>query len=102
MIIIPSGPAKPPNWVYGRKPETIYGHTDSYDSYDTRDSGGGGSDGGCNAPPGKGCNKSDVGGNNGDIGWGVSLGRRGQMETFIRIDSDGTRHITHVTWVIGH
>lgn len=84
--------------------ETIYGHLDSYDSYDydsgEPDDGGGG--GVCNAPPGKGCNKSDIGRNNGDIGWGISLGRRGQTETFIRIDSDGTQHITYVTWAIGH
>ena len=73
--------------------ESIYGHLDSYDSYS------GGGDGGCNAPPGKGCNKS---GANGDVGWGVSLGRRGNAETFIRIDPDGTAHITHVTWAIGH
>ncbi len=78
---------------------TIYRHTDSYDSYDTGDSGGGG--GVCNAPPGKGCNKSGTVGNNRDIGWGMSLGRRGQLETFIRIDADGTRHITRVTWVTG-
>jgi len=83
----------------------IYAHTDSYDSYDnggSTGSDGGGGDGGCKAPPGKGCNKSGVGNNNGDIGWGMSLGRRGQLETFIRIDPDGTRHITHVTWAIGH
>ncbi len=36
----------------------IYGHLDSYSSYDT-DSGGDG--GGCNAPPGKGCNKNKAG-----------------------------------------
>ncbi len=84
----------------------IYAHTDSYDSYSSGDGDAGGGDpesgGSCNAPPGKGCNKSGVGGNNGDIGWGMSLGRRGQLETFIRIDPDGTRHITHVTWAIGH
>jgi len=78
----------------------IYGHTDAYDSYDSgSDSGGGG---GCNAPPGKGCNKGEVPGANGDVGWGISLGRRGQHETFIRIDPDGTRHITHVTWALGY
>ena len=81
---------------------TIYGHTDSYDSY----SGGGGESGGgggtCNAPPGKGCNKARPTGNNGDIGWGASLSRRGNAETFIRIDPDGTMHITHVTWAIGY
>ncbi len=86
--------------------DTIYGHTDEYDSYASGGGGGGGSNdpdgGGCNAPPGKGCNKSDVGNSNGDIGWGMSLGRRGQLETFIRIDRDGTRHITHVIWAIGY
>ncbi|HEX9708046.1 MAG TPA: hypothetical protein VGA24_10450 [Steroidobacteraceae bacterium] len=77
---------------------TIYTHTDSYNSY-AGAGGGGGGGGGCNAPPGKGCNKS---GANGDVGWGASLGRRGNAETFIRIDPDGTVHLTHVTWAIGH
>jgi hypothetical protein len=83
--------------------EDIYGHEDSYDSYDFigGDSGGGGG-GGCNAPAGKGCNKGAINGHNGDIGWGVSLGRHGQHETFIRTDPDGARHITHVTWAIGY
>ena len=82
---------------------SIYGHTDSYDSYAGAGGGGGGGggDGGCNAPPGKGCNKGETPGHNGDIGWGMSLGRRGQQEVFIRTDPDGTRHITHVTWAIG-
>ncbi|RZV36626.1 MAG: hypothetical protein EX272_07795 [Chromatiales bacterium] len=79
--------------------ETIYGHTDSYDSYTGGgDSGGGGS---CNAPPGKGCNKAGIGSDNANNGWGISLGRRGQQETFMRIDPDGTRHLVHVTWAIG-
>lgn len=76
----------------------IYGHTDSYNSYAGGGAGGGG-DGGCNAPPGKGCNKSGL---PGAVGWGASLGRRGNAETFIRIDPDGTMHLTHVTWAIGH
>lgn len=80
--------------------DTIYGHADSYDSYDDGGSTGGG--GGCNSPPGKGCNKGATPGHNRDIGWGMSLGRRGQSETFMRIDPDGTRHIVHVTWAIGH
>lgn len=79
--------------------DTIYGHTDSYDSYGGGDGGGGGT---CNAPPGKGCNKGSLPDNNRDIGWGASLGRRGNAETFVRIDHDGTMHITHVTWAIGH
>lgn len=80
----------------------IYGHTDDYNSYaggDGGGGGGGGGDGGCNAPPGKGCNKA---GANGEIGWGASLGRRGNAETFIRIDPDGTMHLTHVTWAVGY
>jgi len=77
--------------------ELMYGHLDSYDSYS--DGGDSGGNNGCNAPPGKGCNKA---GANNDVGWGMSLGRRGNAETFIRIDKDGTRHLTHVTWAIGH
>ena len=80
----------------------IYAHLDSYDSYDIGSSGTSGGDGGvCNAPPGKGCNKARPQ-NQEDIGWGMSLGRRGQQETFMRIDPDGTRHLTFVTWVEGH
>lgn len=83
--------------------ELIYGHTDSENTYAGGDGGGNGGGGTCNSPPGKGCNKGRINGQvNGDIGWGVSLGRRGQQETFIRTDPDGTRHITHVTWAIGY
>ena len=77
--------------------ETIYGHPDSYDSYGTGRGGGGG---GCNAPPGQGCNKLDVGDGNSRREWGLSLGRRGAHESFIRIDPDGTRHVTFVTWAV--
>lgn len=82
--------------------EGIYDHLDSYDSYNS--GGGGGDDGGsgCKSPPGVGCNKGEAPGHNGDTGWGISLGRRGQTETFMRIDPDGTRHITHVTWALGY
>ena len=83
--------------------DEIYNHTDSYDSYDDGSSSGGGGSNGCNAPPGKGCNKKGASpGHNGNIGWGISLGRHGQSETFMRIDPDGTRHIVHVTWAIDH
>jgi hypothetical protein len=81
---------------------TIYGHLDSYDSYGSGSSGGGDDGDGCNAPPGKGCNKSGIGWENSNTGWGMSLGRRGQSEAFIRIDPQGIRHLTHVTWAIGH
>jgi hypothetical protein len=81
----------------------IYDHLDSSNSYDNGDSGGGGDGGGggCNAPQGRGCNAGEINGHNGDIGWGVSLGRRGQHEAYVRTDPDGMRHITHVTWAIG-
>lgn len=57
-----------PPWEYPNQHdydelESIYGHEDNSGD----DSDGGGSGGGCNAPRGKGCNKSDVG-NNGEIG----------------------------------
>jgi predicted Zn-dependent protease len=81
--------------------ETIYGHLDSYNSYSTG-SGGGGGGGGCGARPGQGCNKLDIGDGNSRREWGLSLGRRGAQESFIRIDPDGTRHITFVTWVAGN
>ena len=80
--------------------ETIYGHVDSYNSYSGSTDGGGG--GGCNSPAGKGCNKAGAGPGNSEQGWGASLGRRGGKEAFIRIDPDGTRHLTFVTWVDGH
>ena len=76
--------------------DTIYAHLDSYNSYAT--DGGGGGDTGCNAPPGKGCNKD----NNQKATWGNSLGRKGQVETFIRTYPDGTADVTTVTWAGGH
>ena len=84
--------------------DSIYGHTDAYDSYAGGSGGSSGGDGGggCNSPPGRGCNKSGIGQSNGEIGWGISLGRRGNHETFVRIDPDGTRHLTHVRWVDEH
>lgn len=74
---------------------TIYGHVDSYDSYSAT---GGGT---CK---GRKCAGAAVGVDDGNSrhGWGISLGRRGAQETFLRIDPDGTRHLTHVTWAIGH
>ena len=87
--------------------ELIYDHTDSYDSYDTGSTGSGGDGddgGGCNAPPGKGCNKGQDAnsGSAGDVGWGMSVGRRGQTEKFVRTQPDGTQVITFVTWAIGY
>jgi hypothetical protein len=94
--------------------EIMYGHLDSYDTYaggapdsgggDSGSGGGGGGGGkGCKAPAGKGCNKGSTGTvPPGDVGWGISLGRRGQQEVFLRIAPDGTRTVTHVTWAEGH
>jgi hypothetical protein len=81
--------------------EAIYAHLDTFNSYITESGGGGGGGGTCNAPPGKGCNKVGVpqGENRGE--WGISLGRRGAQERFLRIDPDGTRHLTFVTWAQG-
>ena len=76
---------------------TIYNHQDSYNSYNSGGDSAGTSS--CNAPPGKDCNKA---GANNDVGWGKSVGRRGNAEIFIRIDKDGIRHLTHVTWAIGY
>jgi hypothetical protein len=81
--------------------ETIYSDLDAYNSYAGGDDGGE-SGGTCNAPPGKGCNNAGIGQGNPDQGWGMSLGRRGAKEKFLRIDPDGTRHITFVTWAEGH
>ena len=79
--------------------EAIYAHPDSYNSYSGGTSDGGG---GCNAPAGKGCNKAGIGHGNSRADWGMSLGRRGGKEKFLRIDPDGTRHLTFVTWVEGY
>jgi hypothetical protein len=79
----------------------IYQHLDSYNSY-SDGSGGGGDGGGCNAPPGKGCNKGGVPQDPPGNAWGISLGRKGQQEKFLRIDAEGSRHLTFVTWAEGH
>jgi hypothetical protein len=80
--------------------EAIYDHLDSFNSYIT-EGGGGGGGGTCNAPPGKGCNKVGVPQGEAPGQWGISLGRHGARERFLRIDPDGTRHITFVTWAQG-
>ena len=86
----------------------IYGHDDQYNSYysDSTGSSGGGSDGseGCNSPPGKGCNKGQEAnsGAAGDVGWGMSVGRKGQIETFVRSLPDGSQIVTFVTWAVGY
>jgi hypothetical protein len=93
-----SPPYEYPNGHDYEQLEAIYNHLDSYNSY----TGGGGGGGTCTAPPGKGCNKADVPQDPPGNAWGISLGRRGQKEKFLRVDPDGTRHVTFVTWVEGH
>jgi hypothetical protein len=81
--------------------EDIYAHLDTFNSYVTDGGGGGGGGGTCNAPPGKGCNKAGAPQGERPGEWGISLGRRGARERFLRIDPDGTRHITFVVWARG-
>lgn len=76
--------------------EAMYDHIDSYDSYATD---GGGDSGGGNCNPNS---PKCSGGSAASVGWGMSLGRQGQQEVFIRVDPDGTQHITHVLWADGH
>jgi hypothetical protein len=96
-------PFEQPNAHDYEELDVIYAQLDSYDTYASSDgttsTGTGGS---CSAPAGKGCNKAGVGNSNADIGWGISLGRHGQQESFLRIDADGTRHYTFVTWARGN
>jgi len=70
---------------------SIYGHTDSYDSYGSGTAGGGCKGRNCAAAP-------QAEDNDDRRAWGLSLGRKGQKETFLRIDPDGIRHLTFVTW----
>jgi hypothetical protein len=99
-------PYEYPNQHDYQQLDAIYGHADSYNSYaggsSGADSGGSSGGDGCNAPAGKGCNNKALPDSNRDIGWGMSMGRRGQLETFVRMDPDGTHHITFVTWAVGH
>ncbi|MEN8206630.1 MAG: hypothetical protein ABFS24_11525 [Pseudomonadota bacterium] len=76
----------------------IYVHTDSYNSYDDSGSGSGGGDGGgCNAPPGKGCNKS-----NADVPpMGTRVHRGKRHEIWVAPGRDGGLWIHHVTLVPG-
>jgi hypothetical protein len=92
-------PSVAPNQHDYEQLDAIYDHLDSFNSYVTAGGGGGeGGGGSCKAPAGKGCNKAGVAHGNTPGEWGISLGRRGAKERFIRIDPDGTRHLTFVTW----
>jgi len=94
-------PFESPNAHDYEELEVIYSHVDTYNSY-VSGGGGGGGGGACNAPPGKGCNKADVPDDPPGNAWGRSLGRKGQREKFLRVDPDGTRHVTFVLWAAGH
>lgn len=81
--------------------ETIYSHTDSYNSYDTS-SGGGSGGGGCTAPPGKGCNKHeapDGGVPAGAIRVNYQPGRNGRLghADYVLPDGQGGLWLFHVT-----
>jgi hypothetical protein len=83
--------------------DSIYAHLDSYNSYDDGSSGGDGDGGGggCNAPPGKGCNKSGVpaGVPDGAIRVHHRPGRDGQLghADFVLPDGRGGLWLWHVT-----
>ena len=85
--------------------DTIYGHTDSYDTYDTgSDAGDGGDDGsGCNAPPGKGCNKYEAPGGvpPGAVRVHYNPGRDGNLghADYVLADDEGGLWVFHVTLV---
>ena len=91
--------------------DTIYGHTDSYDTYDTaatpseEGGGGGGDDGGsgCNAPPGKGCNKYEAPGGVplGAVRVHYSPGRDGNLghADYVLGDDEGGLWVFHLTLV---
>lgn len=77
--------------------EAIYNHTDAYDTWARADSGGGGGGGnGCNAPPGKGCNKSQ-GGEVPPMGTRVVKGK--DFEIWVARGAQDTLWVHHVTLV---
>ena len=75
----------------------MYAHTDSYDSYDTSD--GGDTGGGCNAPPGKGCNKFGIGASAGGPPMGLPVAVGLHHEVWVSSDGNGGYWIHHVTLV---
>ncbi len=71
---------------------TIYNdHLDSYNSFDGESSGGGDGGGGCNAPPGKGCNKMGS-----PVPMGVLVHRGPGHEIWVASRPDGGLWIHHV------
>jgi hypothetical protein len=71
----------------------MYSHLDSYNSYSG--DGGGGGDKPCNAPPGKGCNKSGLGQGN-QPPMGVRVHKKGRHEIWAASRPDGGLWVHHV------
>lgn len=65
----------------------MYNHLDSYNSYADGSTGGGGGST-CNAPPGKGCNKSSAS-NSGQPPMGIRVKKNGRTETWVANDGKG-------------
>lgn len=71
----------------------IYSHVDTYNSYSDGSSGGG-DGGGCNAPPGKGCNKF---GANVPVPMGILVHHDEHKEIWVASRPDGGYWVHHVT-----
>jgi hypothetical protein len=79
----------------------IYSHVDAYNSYAGADGGGGGGGGGtCNAPPGKGCNKSGAGAG-GVPPMGLRVHKNMNHEVWVASRPDGGLWVHHVYLVPG-
>ncbi len=80
---------------------SVYAHTDSYESYASTSSASDSTGSGCTTSRGNGCNSGRTRSST-STGWGVSIGRHGNHETFVRVDGDGITHLTDVHWLEGH
>ena len=78
--------------------EFIYEHADSYNSYDDSDDGGD-TGGGCNAPPGKGCNKNRAGASAGGPPMGLPVQVGLHHEIWVAADGNGGYWVHHLTLV---
>lgn len=75
----------------------IYNHLDSYNSYDGDGGDGGDGGSGCNAPPGKGCNKSGANvGANYNVPMGILVRKSKHEEIYVASRADGGYWIHHV------
>lgn len=73
----------------------IYSHLDSYNSYDQGDGGDGGGDKPCNAPPGKGCNKSGAG-LNAPAPLGILIHQSDHHQIWVANRPDGGYWVHHI------